>query len=117
VSERSGPLQAPARQLAQIGDQLRQDEAVPKFESTVERLSREILEGWTASIKSYGLVVAVDDAIHSNLDDVHKSQVLAANERLNSLFLKEGLRPVNDGWIRRETHLLRRLAIIAARPK
>jgi hypothetical protein len=40
VSERSGPLQAPARQLTQIGDQLRQDEAVAKFESTVERRDR-----------------------------------------------------------------------------
>ena len=60
----------------------------------------------------------VDNAVNAgNLDDVHKSQVLGINERLNVLFQREGLRPVNEAWVRHESHLFRRMQVVAARPK
>ena len=60
----------------------------------------------------------IDEAIAGRgLDADHKSRVLSINERLNGLFLAESLKSVNEGWQRKESHLFRRMAIVAARPR
>lgn len=119
LAQRQAPLQARARQVAQIADQQRQDDAVEKFQATAEQLSKQVIDGWLRACRdSYELVVTVEDAVHAgNLDDVHRSQILGINERLNVLFQREGLRVVNESWVRRESHLFRRMQIVAARPK
>ena len=90
-----------------------------KFRDTAENLSKQVIDGWVKACRdAYELVVVVDNAVHAgNLDDVHKSQVLGINERVNELFQRESLRPVNESWVRRESHLFRRMLIVAARPK
>ncbi len=113
------PLARRARELAQVVDQLRQDEVVKFFQETAAQLSKQVIDGWVKACRdAYELVVVVDNAVHAgNLDDVHRSQVLGINEKLNVLFQQEGLRPVNEAWVRHESHLFRRMAVVAARPK
>ena len=118
LSHRQAPLQAKARELAQVVDQHRQDAVVAEFRKRAEQLSREIIAGWEmACIQSFELSTLIEDVAHSNLTPDHRSQVLAIGETLNNFFLKASLEPVNAGWVRKETHLTRRMAVIAARPK
>lgn len=115
---RMAPLARRARELAQVIDVQRQDQAVVAFEKKTELLSKEIIESWQkACMKSYELATTIEDAIHSNLDHEHKGRILALNEALNNRFLSESLKPTNESWITRETHLTRRMAVIAARPR
>jgi hypothetical protein len=76
-------LQSLARELAQVADQQRQDDSVVGFEKNVERLSREIIEGWVKACRdAYELLIATDEAIHSgNLAAEHRGRILGANER------------------------------------
>ncbi len=113
------PLQRRARELATQADLERQDAEVVAFEKKAEQLSREIIAGWeTACVKSYELVSVIEDAVAGRgLDAEHRSRVLGANERLNGYFLQAGLRVVNEGWPRKESHLFRRLNIQPARPR
>jgi hypothetical protein len=119
LAARQAPLQAKARQLAQIADQQRQDDEVEKFQRAAEKLSRQVIEHWRrACSEAFELTALIDEAIAGRgIDADHRSQVLSTNERLNRLFLAEGLKPVNEAWPRRESHLFRRMAVVVARPK
>jgi chromosome segregation ATPase len=119
LEARLAPLARQARELAQIADQQRQDVEVAAFEKKAEQLSKEIIEGWqTACMRSYEMVSLIEEAIAGRgLDADHRSQVLSINEKLNNFFLKASLEPVNAGWVRKETHLTRRLNVQAARPR